>query len=61
MIQTFRCFSLALMASTPSATSSLNPFVDPVPSAVAASALQHVNIRTHVPINLDYGDATFSA
>jgi hypothetical protein len=50
------------MASTPSsATSSQNLFADHVPSAAAASVLQHVNIRTHVLITLYYGDATFSA
>jgi hypothetical protein len=49
------------MASTPSsATSSQNLFVDHVPSAAAASVLQHVNIRTHVLITLYYGYATFS-
>jgi hypothetical protein len=52
------------MASSPasSATSSLNPFADEsTPPAAAISALQHVSIRNHVPITLDYGNNTFSA
>jgi hypothetical protein len=52
------------MASSPASlgNSSLNPFTDvSTPPAVAISALQHVSIRNHVPITLDYGDITFFA
>lgn len=48
------------MASSPSSaagSSTSNPFADPNPTAIATSAIHHVNIRTHVPVTLDYGDS----
>lgn len=52
------------MASSPSSSlsgsSASNPFADSPPRAIAASTLQHVNIRTHVPIVLDYDESNFS-
>jgi hypothetical protein len=51
------------MASSPASSiaSSQNPFGDNPPTTVTLTAIQHVNIRTHVPITLDYGDTMFSA
>jgi hypothetical protein len=39
---------------------SQNPFAD-ASSVTAVSMIRHVNIHTHVPITLDYGDSTFFA
>jgi hypothetical protein len=42
-------------------------FLPPIPSPgssaipITVAALQHIKIRSHVPIQLDYGDTTFSA
>jgi hypothetical protein len=48
------------MASSPTSTvASQNPFADS--STTGTSTLQHVNIRTHVTISLDYRDTTFSS
>jgi hypothetical protein len=51
------------MASSPASSiaSSQNPFGDNPPTTVTLTAIQHVNIRTHVPITLDYGNMMFSA
>jgi hypothetical protein len=51
------------MASSPSSTpgsATSNPFAAPDPPQIAASTIQHVNIRTHVPLTLDYGDSNYS-
>jgi hypothetical protein len=51
------------MASSPtsSVASSQNPFADSSSPALTVTAIQHVNIRSHAPIQLDYGDTTFTA
>jgi hypothetical protein len=51
------------MASTPcsSIADSQNPFANSSPPTAAASAIQHVNIRTHMSMTLDYCDTNFSA
>jgi hypothetical protein len=41
--------------------SSLLPPLPAPGTTVAISAIQHMNICTHVPITLDYGDTMFSA
>jgi hypothetical protein len=46
------------MATNPSPVASQNPF-DDASSSVTLSTIQHVNIRTHVSITLDYDDSTF--
>jgi hypothetical protein len=53
------------MASSPSSTNAsaaqdLNPFHAPAPAPVAASMVQLVNIRSHVPEILDLQDSNYS-
>jgi hypothetical protein len=50
-----------VFSPTFSIAGSQNPFSDSPPTIVAISPIQHVNIRTHVLITLDYGDMAFSA
>jgi hypothetical protein len=38
-----------------------NPFVSAPPQPVSTASLQHVNIRTHVPITLDFTESNFSS
>jgi hypothetical protein len=39
-----------------------NPFAEPTsdPNPIAAAAIQHVNIRSHLPITLDFAENNFS-
>ncbi|XP_062179457.1 uncharacterized protein LOC133884094 [Phragmites australis] len=52
------------MASSPHSTASssaTNPFSTAAPTPIPASTLQLVNIRSHVPIELDFTEANYSA
>lgn len=46
--------------SSPAGSAATNPFADSQPPPIAAATIQHVNIHSHVPILLDYGESNYS-
>lgn len=47
-------------SSSPTGSATTNPFADAAPPTIAAASIYHVNIRSHVPVLLDYDESNYS-